>query len=147
MQLPDELIIDFLTDFCICRFKDKRHFSEAPPHHYVSVPINDQSSLLLAIFTSQLEKKSKYYQQTNKAALSSLEPVDQTILAFLKKPTIIDCNQAELIRKEELIHRRIDPKNGIEVVMSDIPADLKNKIVIAIKNSPLIKPYIKKLIR
>lgn len=146
MRLPNALIIDSLTDFCVCHFKDSNHAPEAPPHYYATIPVIDKSSLLISIITSKKENKIRYYSRVNKTALQSMVPVDEKILSFLSKPSIIDCNQVELIRKEEL-ELRIDPKHKINVISRDIPVKLKDEIVEAIKKSPLVKPYIKNLIK
>lgn len=107
MKLPDKLVINFIKDFCICHFKDIDHASEAPPHYYVNVPINDDSSLLLCIITSQTEKRVNYYSRSNKKALKALVYVSNKTLSFLSKKSVIDCNLAELLVsmsfKKELI--------------------------------------------
>ncbi|MGR3221359.1 MAG: hypothetical protein ACUZ8H_16305 [Candidatus Anammoxibacter sp.] len=143
---PDDIIIKFISDFCICRFKDNKHLPEAPPHYYVNVPIDDDSSLLLCIITSQIEKREKFYTKANKKALKSLVYVDDGTLSLLTKKSIIDCNKADLITKTEL-QNRIDPKSKIEVKEGNLSDNLKIQIVRAINNSPLINDYTKKRLK
>jgi len=145
VDLPLDVIVRSLEGFCVCYFKDKRHDLNAPPHYYITVPITDDSSLLLCIITSQIEKRMLYYRKGNLSAIDSLVCVDQNSLSFLKKESIIDCNKAELIQKHEL-SKIIDPKYRFEIKTRDIPAQLKQEIVLAIKKSPLIKTFIKKLV-
>jgi len=145
VDLPLNLIIESLTGFCVCYFKDKRHAPESPPHYYVTVPITDDTSLLLCIITSQVEKKMWYYRNVNVSAISSLVLVDQSSLPFLTKESFIDCNKAELIEKNELI-KIVDSKPSLEIKTRDVPDELKRKIISAINKSPLVSPFIKKLI-
>ncbi len=146
MELPNELIIKFISDFCVCRFKDTNHAPEAKPHYYVNVPVCDNSSLLLCIITSQIEKKYGYYSRVSQKALKSLINVDNKSLPILSKDSVIDCNNAELFNKTELL-KRVDPKFAFKVDERNIPHFLKLKIIEAIKNSPQIKPYIKKMLK
>lgn len=145
MILPDEFIINFIKDFCICHFKDTNHVPKAPPHYYVNVPVNDDSSLLLCIITSQIEKRKNYYSR-NEKALKALVYVSDKTLPFLSKESVIDCNGAELYNRIEL-QRRIDPKHKIQVTERNIPDSLKTQITKAVQDSPLIKRYIKKLLK
>jgi hypothetical protein len=72
--------------------------------------------------------------------------VDKTVLSFLKHESIIECNQPVFVSKQEF-DKIIDPKTKLEIKLRDISEDLKKEIVKAIKNSPVVKPFIKKLIR
>lgn len=143
MDLPNEVIISSIKSFCVCHFKDVKHNPDAKPHFYVNVPVNESSSLLLCIITSQIENRKNYYSKTNKKALNSLVYVDNMTLSFLSKESVIDCNQPELIGRHELI-KMVDPKYGIEMKASQIPLNLQKKIIQAIQNSPVVKKYIKK---
>jgi hypothetical protein len=68
-------------------------------------------------------------------------------IGSLTKPSVIDCNHAELIRRADLT-KRVDHDYDfkIEVRDTEIPEKLKTQVSAAIKNSPLISNYIKKLI-
>jgi hypothetical protein len=145
VDLPLNLIIECLTGFCVCYFKDKRHSPESPPHYYVTVPITNDTSLLLCIITSQVENQMWYYRNVNVSAISSLVRVDQSSLPFLTKESFIDCNRAELIRKNEFI-KIVDSKPCLEIKTRDVPDELKREIISAINKSPLVKSFIKRLI-
>ncbi len=146
MDFPPETIAKTLSGFCICHFKNSNHAPEAPSHYYVTVPISDDSSLLFCFVTSQIENRSWHYNKTNKDALASLVGVNKSILSFLKKDSFIDCNQPTLVRKLDF-GKIVDSDHKFEVVTRDIPAGLRQKIVKAIKDSPIVKPFIKKLIK
>lgn len=148
MDLPIDFIIKTFTDFCVCYFKDIRHDSSAPPHYYITVPVSDDSFILFCIITSQVENKLWYYKKKNEKALESLVRIDPNHLPFLTKISVIDCNMAELISRDEIvdiIDSKLDPP--IKVITRNIPDELKDKIISAIKNSPIVKPIIKKMIK
>ena len=146
MDIPPEYIAKTLTGFCVCYFKNTTHDPDAPPHHHITVPISDDSSLLLCIITSQVENKAWYYHKTNQAAGSSLVIVNRDELSFLKKMSVIDCNQPKLIHKSHF-GKIVDPDHKFTIVTRNIPKEVKEKIVQAIKDSPIVKPFIKKLIK
>ncbi len=146
MDIPPDFVAKTLAGFCVCYFKNTTHDPDAPPHYHITVPISDDSSLLLCIITSQIENKAWYYHKTKEAAASSLVLVDKSDLPFLKKASVIDCNQPMLIYKNKF-GKIIDPDNKFEVVSRNIPEEIKEKIVQAIKVSPVVKPFIKKLLR
>jgi len=149
MELPTDVIIESITKFSVIYFKDKRHDPNAPAHNYITVPVKDDSCLLLCIITSQISKREEYYgiKVANKKALSSLVYVDSNDLPILTKRSVIDCNQAEFIRKKDLIEKIIDDSTiETKLKVSNIPDKLKKEIIEAINNSPFVKPYIKEMI-
>lgn len=145
MDLPQSLIAQSLQGFCICYFKNVQHEPNAPPHFHVTVPVNDDSSLLLCIITSQTEKKAWYYRKTREDAIESLVAINKESFPFLVKESLVDCNQPILVRKSK-INDLIDPKCKFEVKVRDIPQEIKERIVTAIQKSPLVKPVIKKML-
>ncbi|MFV1951913.1 MAG: hypothetical protein ACC630_08185 [Nitrospinota bacterium] len=146
VEFPLDFIARTLSGFCVCYFKNATHDADAPPHFHITIPINDDASLLLCIITSQAESRIKYYKKTSEAAISSLLEVNNNDLSFLKKGSIVECNQPVLIHKQKF-GKIVDPDHKFKVVSRDIPADIKEKIVKAIKDSPIVKPFIKKLIK
>lgn len=146
MDFPPDFVAKTLAGFCVCYFKNTTHDPEAPPHYHITVPISDDSSLLLCIITSQIENRAWHYHRTKEAAESCLVLIDKGTLSFLKKASVIDCNQPMLIQKNKL-GKIIDSAHKFEVVSRGIPKEIKEKIVQAIKASPIVKPFIKKLIR
>lgn len=146
MDFPPAFIADTLKGFCVCYFKNTDHDPESPPHYHITVPISDASYLLLCVITSQMENRIKYYQRTNKRAVPCLVKVDKNDLHFLNKESIIECNQPMLVRKKNF-GRIVDSKQKCKVIMRDIPSYLKEKIVKAINDSPIVRPFFKKLLK
>ena len=97
------------------------------------------------MITSQVQSKIDYYTRTNAVAVTSLVAVDGTDLRFLNRPSLIDCNSVELVPRAEL-SKKYDPAHGFKIKLPVVPDSLKNKIVAAINNSPIVKPIIKKLL-
>ena len=145
MDVPLSVLAKSLSGFTICHFKDINHDPKAPAHFYVTVPINDDLSLLLCVITSQIENRVRYYHKTNERAIDALVQVDKKDLPFLDKVSVIECNQPVLIRRNEM-DKIIDPKHKFKIICRDIPRDLKEKIVSAINKSPIVKPFIKKML-
>lgn len=146
MDFPPEYIAETLTGFCICFFRNTTHDPDAPPHYHITVPVSDDTSLLLCVITSQVENKACFYQKTNKDALLSLVSVNKRSLSFLKKESLIDCNHPMLVHKSKF-GKIVDPDHKFKIVTRDIPDEIKDRIVDAIKDSPIVKPFIKKMIK
>jgi hypothetical protein len=72
--------------------------------------------------------------------------VDKSTLSFLKKESIIDCNQPVHVHKSKF-SKIVDPDHNFKVISRDIPDDLKKRIVDAVKASPIVKPFIKKMLK
>jgi hypothetical protein len=132
--------------FAVIHFKDKNHREGAPPHFYVCLPIDNNECILKCMITKQKESKTKYYEGTNqKNAISSLVPVSHAHFDFLTHPSIIDCNQPELITKKG-IALRVDGDCKRCAEHKDFGQKLKRDIIAAILGSPIAKPYIKQAI-
>jgi hypothetical protein len=145
IPIPPSIQIGAIALPCVCHFKDKQHRPESPPHFYVIIPVNSAIDLVLTMITCQVQNKIDYYTRTNAVAVSSLVAVDRVDFQFLNRSSLIDCNSVELVPKAEL-SKKYDPAHGFEMKLPFVPDALKNKIVAAIKNSPLVKPIIKKLL-
>lgn len=52
MILKVEDVIKLVSSWWVLYFKNKSYEQEAPSHYYISVPIKDDSCLLLCIITS-----------------------------------------------------------------------------------------------
>ena len=145
MDVPLSLVAKSLKGFCVCYFKNLSYDEKAPPHYFVTVPINDELSLLVCVITSQIENKLWFYHKTNEKAIQSLVRVDKNSLPFLKKESVIECNLPLLISRHEFT-KIVDPKYKFKVVARDIPSEIKKNIIKAINNSPIVKPFIKKML-
>jgi len=118
IHIPSNIKIDVIKFPCICHFKDVDFPENAPPH---------------------------FYRTRNPRAASSLVKIDPTIFPFLSKDSVIDCNQTQLLSKNDLkkkVHRKYD----FNIKSSDIPSALLSEIKNAIRNSPLVRDSIKKLL-
>jgi len=148
MDLPPEVLLSSIRDFCVIYFKDKQHTKDAPPHFYVTFPIKDDLTLIICIITSQVKTQREYYRRVNPKAENCLIPVTNDIFSFLDrgKKSVIECNKAELLSKEEL-GKRIDPYFPLKIKEKTIPSYLKKDVCSAIIQSPLIAPFIKKIIK
>jgi hypothetical protein len=139
MELPPEVLLNSINDFCILCFKDSRHDENAPPHFYVTFPTKDEFSLIICIITSQVAKREDYYKATNSKALEALIYIDNNTFNFLYKKSVIDCNKAELITKNKL-KKYIHSSAPCKMAAQTIPIPLKQEIVNAIIHSPLVPP-------
>jgi hypothetical protein len=95
-----------------------------------------------------VEPRREYCRRTNIKAEKCLIQVSNDIFSFLdrKKKSVIDCNQAELLSKEEL-RRRIDSQIPFEIKERKIPSYLKKDVASGIIQSPLIPKSMKNLIK
>ncbi len=146
MDFPPEYIAETLKGFCVCYFRNSTHDPEAPPHYHITIPISDDASLLLCVITTQIENKAWYYKKTNEDALSSLVSVNKRNFSFLKKESLIDCNHPLLVHKNKF-GKLVDPDHKFKIVTRDISDEIKDRIINAIKDSPIVKPFIKKLLK
>ena len=145
MALPKSIVASSIKYCCICYFKDTLYAEDVPPHLYVVLPVSKKTALICTIITSQISKREKYYNRTNPQNKDCLIKVDKSSLPCLEKTSIIDCNQTQLIYINEL-DSRIDDQYGFRVEMRKIPIPLQEDIKAAIKNSTVVKEYIKSLI-
>ena len=96
--------------------------------------------------TSQVKNKAWYYRTAHKGAETSLVSVNKDNFNFLSKDSIIDCNRPILEHKNKF-DKIVDPDHKFEVVTRKVPDEIKEKIIKAIKDSPIVKPFIKKMIK
>lgn len=147
IKFPLDFIIDSINDCCFIYFKDTKHLPDAPPHFYFLIPIKEdpENVYLISIVTSQFEKRLYYYQKApNKKAAQSLVRLEKGIFDFITRESAIDCNAVEKLNKNDLL-KRIDKNIGLVMKEHNIDIDFLNKIIGAIKNSPLVPPDIKSL--
>ncbi len=145
MQIPPIVQINAIKDICVCHFKDKSHRPEGPPHFYIIIPVNSATDLILTMVTSQVQRKKDYYSKTNPRAVQSLVALDGNDFSFLNRQSLIDCNSVELLAKADLL-KKCDPAHSFEMKVPTVPEHVKRQIVNAINSSPIVKPFIKKLL-
>jgi hypothetical protein len=146
VELPLKLLIQSIDDYCIINFKDTAHNPEAPPHNYIVLPLDGAEDIVICVITSQMDSLLNYYQKTKKGerALQCLVHVDYRILEFLRhdKTSLIECNKAELISKEELKHR-VDQRYSFDFPKRGLPKELVERIRRAIRESPIVRGNVK----
>jgi hypothetical protein len=135
---PPKTIIDHITDWCVIWFKDKEFSPEARPHYYIVVP-TAIGNLIVCIVTSQVEKLNHNYYGS---AITALVPISATDFDFIVKPSVINCNKAEMLSRQELLDKFVP--GTFKKLHSPVKDDVKAKILAAINVSPLVKPVIRK---
>lgn len=141
VEFPPQISLNVISDWCICKFKDKKHSTDAPPHYYVVIPIKS-TDLILCIITSKVEKRKTYYERIDMKALNGLVILNKGDFSFLiEDESVADCNQAELISKKDLPSRVAN--NDFMIEESRIPEYFKEAIKKAILDSSILKPNIK----
>jgi len=142
-KVPVRVALQSIQDWCVVHFKDVTHDRAAPPHWFLTIPINPGALFLLCIITSQVEKRLHYYHKMNPKAAQSLVRLEARRFPFLPKESLIDCNATELLSIEEL-EKKVNRERGLNIEAQQIPSDLKKRIKAAIIISPLVSPAIKK---
>ena len=142
-KAPIRVALQSIQDWCVLHFKDATHDRAAPPHWFLTIPVNPGALFLLCIITSQVEKRAYYYQKINPKAARSLVRLEARGFPFLLKESLIDCNAIELLSIEEL-EKKVNRERGMNIEAQQIPSELKKRIKSAIINSPLVSPAIKK---
>lgn len=93
------------------------------------------------MFTSQTDKKIKHYNMIPNSTLREcLVFVEKGIFPFIITESLIDCNEPIYVTKEELKYLI---EGNIQSIPADIPDDLIEKLKSAVRNSPMVKPFIK----
>lgn len=108
LEFPLNFIIDSINNCCFVYFKDIKHSPDAPPHFYFLIPIEEdpESLYLIAIVTSQFEKRLYFYQNApNKKAAQSLVRLEKGVFDFITRESAIDCNAVEKLTKNDLLKR------------------------------------------
>lgn len=152
MRLPPDFVIDTLCsdspEFKIIHFKDKNFKKTDPAHFYVVISLGDEKYMLVSIITSQMENLSRYYLKIDEEeALNSLVLISDEDFSALNKRCVINCNNTQLMSKNELLdiidqdYEGIHNSNPISCVHwdYDFTTELKIKILDAIENSPIVK--------
>jgi hypothetical protein len=142
LRLPQ--ILEKIKSFTIVRFQDN-NLKEPAPHWHVLIPVPGESSFLIAIITSQIDKKTTYYRRTKQPkAGDCLVRINNDEFSFLKRNSAINCNETDYVTISELVHR-IDETVGFKVESERVPAYLRKDIVSAIMKSPITPPFMHKI--
>lgn len=140
MPIDEELLGVYPTQRSVFYFENIEHDEDnRKPHYHIAIKTNNNEYIIVLMFTSQIEKREAH-RASNLDAYSSLVYADETDFDFLVKKSVIDCNSPIYKTREEL-------KAIIEnfrVIETDIPDDFTNKLIEAIKTSPIVRRNIKK---
>lgn len=123
-------------------FKNKEHANIDNPHFHVAIPTKDGGFVLLVMFTTQIDSKQEYYGLVKPTALDSLVYATPSQCKFLKKESVIDCNQPIYKSREELSAIILDLEYREAELSQEFIEEIKN----AIKLSPMVRPHIKNAI-
>lgn len=145
MDLPPAIVLRSIEDFAVVFFKDRTHEDAAPPHFYVIFPVSETLRFSVNIITSQVSKRSEYYERVNRKALLSLVFLKAEDFSFLNRESVVDCNRMEIFTIEELV-KRIDPRGEFDLKTRIVPDHIKDQIFRAIEKSPLIPQAMKSII-
>jgi len=123
-------------------FKNIDFDQVAPAHYHIAIPISSDEFVMLTLITSQLRKQIDFANQQSIKYQESLVIVNPEDLSILSKQSVINCNNILVYTREEL-----DTKiHSIEFKDCDIPEELINRLIKAIRNSPVVKERYKKLL-
>ena len=97
------------------------------------------------MITSEDINRKEYYKRTlQHKAIGSLVRVNNNDFSFLDRDSIVECNQVEYLSIQEITHR-VEEEKGFKIEKEKVPAYLRKEVVSAINNSPIVKPFMKKL--
>lgn len=146
MDLPLQVFANSIDATCICLFRNSNHKGSETPHYHILIPCSDNRYLVVCHITKQIENRIWYYRRSEKIeAIECLVKVNNADFDFLTTDSVIECNQAEIILRGEfdcIIH----PSHGCKLIIDNIPIELTEEIKSAINKSPLVKPFIKKIL-
>ena len=140
MYIDEEILGVYPSQQSVFYFENIEHNEyNRKPHYHIAIKTNNNRYILVVMFTSQIEKREAH-RSTNQDAYNSLVYADNKDFDFLSKKSVIDCNDPLYKTKEELnsIIQNLQTK---PTIISD---EFQNKIIKAIKTSPLVRPYIKR---
>lgn len=147
MELPLDILVNNIEDsfktLKLYLFKNRDYDKNAPKHYHISIKVKNNNYVLLTLITSQVDKKKRFYKLSNPKLLESLIIISSDDIDVLSKESCIDCNQPIFLTKEELL-AKID--GSIEFIEVKMDMNLKEKIIQAIKKSPMVRDEIKEQI-
>ena len=135
MYIDEERLGIYPSLHTVFYFKNLEHDDDdRKPHYYIAIPTNNNGYIVLVMFTSKVGKRERH-RAANPKALSSLVYADEKEFDFLTTRSVIDCNDPIYKTREELmaIVDELQPKEA------DIPEEFRNKIIEAIKTSPVVR--------
>jgi len=140
MPIDEELLGVYPTQRTVFYFENIEHDEDRrKPHYHIAIKTNNNTYILVVMFTSKV-KKREAHRLSNPDAYTSLVYADETDFDFLTEPSVIDCNDP-IYKTQDELSAIMDNLQPIETY---IPDEFIDKIITAIKTSPIVRPYIKK---
>jgi hypothetical protein len=140
--LNDENIEDVINNFSnnLLFFINSSH-ANPKGHYYLYFPANNSSFIVVTLITSTSLERIQVRHKKTPDASKSLYVIQKGDIDILYKKSIIDCNYAEQLTKEELLKIK-----DIKYVICEkaIKAEIYRDIIKCIKMSPIVIPAIKK---
>jgi hypothetical protein len=133
-----------IKGFQVCITSNNKHKEVKERPFLIFSPDGKAVYIFNDITTNYQSRKSLYLNQNKPQALNSIikiEPSD--INNILKESSCIDCNSNELKTLNEISDMLAS--DTFFVIEQEIPEELKQKIIVAIINSPNTSPRIKAL--
>ena len=151
MDIPKNILVqaiqDSLSSQKLYLFKNTSYDGNAPVHYHFAIKTNDSNYIMLTMLTSQVEKKKSYYSNSQKSLSSLIEISASEISQISNKlclDSCIDCNNP-IVQTHEELQAKIDIES-FKYIEANISKELIDRIIMAIKNSPQVRPYIKNLL-
>jgi len=142
VELPLPLLVDSLTPFNVCFFKDTAFPEDSSGHYYIVINKDHDRLLLVWIFSDWKSRQDRYLDQRD---ANCIVQVTKEEFDFLKYESGIDCNHYAYLTKEQLI-QRIHPECKFEIIKRDIPQKIKQEIISAMKRSRIVPKTIRRLL-
>ena len=140
MYIDEEQLGIYPSQNTVFYFENREHDEyDRKPHYHIAIKTNNNSYIVLVMFTSQIEKREAH-RSSNPDTLSSLVYADEKDFDFLTKKSVIDCNDPMYKTREELMAIT----ENLQPIEADISEKFKNEIIEAIKSSPVVRRNIKR---
>lgn len=153
MDLPPSALVRTLSsrEVYVLRFQHAAHKDNPKPHYWIFLPVRDDGYLCFCMFTTQFQGRHQFYNRPphGEAAVEALHYVPPGTVHFLRSPNgcLVDCNAPQLVTRPQLASC-ISPEKPLEVVASaaDLPRGFAKELTAKIRRSPVVKPYVKRLL-
>ena len=142
MSSFQEAFLSALKTPSVIRFKDSRLEKIVPKHFYIAIPISKETSLVLCMITSKVDKRFEYARRMR--SVDGLVRVSKQDISCLSVDSVVDCNQASLVSNKSGIRTWMNP--GTLEIIGELTADMRGKVFAAIRKSPVVADAVKKLL-
>ena len=144
MDLPTNSFFNLSLTVKAVYYFESDKINTTEPHYYVVISIKDDRNILLAVSTSQFQKRKKFIE-LNKHPLSTLVRIKPNKNNGLTKESFFDCNSSCFVfSKDELINIFKTKNIKYKGLIKDSELE---QIKQGIKDSFVIEENIKELIK